>query len=102
MRSQRENRSLSLIFSEGNNMLIKEFEFEISGLSFPVEAWIVLNHKIPHLPYQWFISHYYRPGEKYNSVYIPSRRHAASLEEAEILLMKYADKFTNLDVIPSS
>lgn len=83
-------------------MLVKEFEFEVDGLDYKVTAWILLNYEIPHLPYQWFISHYYRPGEKYNSVYIPSRRHAPTVEEAESLLMRYADKFVNLDVIPSS
>lgn len=82
-------------------MLIKEYEFHVNGLDHPIIAWIVLNHEVQHLPYQWFISHYCRPSEKYNSVYRPSRRHTASFEEAECLLMSYVDKFTNLDVIPS-
>jgi len=81
--------------------LIKEFEYRIEGLDFPVKGWIYRSNEVEHLPYLWKISHYYKPHEGAMSVYRPSRRHAETIEEAELLLNRYVNDFTTIDVVPA-
>lgn len=82
--------------------ILKEYVFSVEGVEHPIYGRVVQTDEVEHLPFRWDISHYYRPSESAATVYIPSRHHADSFEEAESLLLAYADAFTDIDVTPSN
>jgi hypothetical protein len=82
--------------------IAREYVLFHEGLGFTVKGRIVecINTE-SQLRYQWDISHHYRPSEAAATVYYPSSRSAATVEEAESLLLMYMRRFTNLNVTPN-
>ncbi len=78
--------------------VIAEYVFSIEGLEQTVKGRIVKSDEIPHLPYQWDISHYCMPFEDAAGVYIPGRFAAETVEEATDMLISYAKSFTTFGV----
>jgi len=83
------------------SVILREYVFSVDGVEHPVYGRIVQTNEIENCPFRWDISHYYRPSESAITVYHPSRHHAESFEEAEGLLLDYANAFTDIDVTPS-
>lgn len=82
--------------------IVKELIFTVSDLEHYVKGRIVATSEIEGLNFRWDISHHYRPSESAATVYYPSARHAATLDEAEGLLLAYAQNFTTIDVTSNS
>lgn len=77
------------------NEVVKQFRFYVNGLDTEVRGEIrkQVAPTAPY-PYQWWISHHYRPSATAVGIYYPSRTTADSAEEAEAMLMAYASNFT--------
>jgi hypothetical protein len=80
--------------------VVGEYVFWIEGLGFSVKGRVSqdLDPATKDLEYMWEISHYHKPAHGAADVHIPSKSRAASREEAEKLLLAYAESLTTLGV----
>lgn len=73
--------------------VVKQFRFYVDGLGDEVIGEIRKDVAGGQYPYQWWISHHYRPTADAIGIYYPSRITAESEEEAEAHLIAYARNF---------
>lgn len=82
--------------------VVREFVIRVDGLRFSVKARVseIMNGEDAGMFY-WSISHHYSP-TKNGQAYFPGHLSAATSDDAETLLMAYAQGFTAFDVVPNA